>query len=574
MNLGRIAVLFFRALALAASLAGFAGCAVFSPAGTIRVDVEVYKGPLSKEPHVQIAELVALWEEFNKSLNLYEQAVCAAFIAQVVTTRQNPQAEARLLADVPGCGGVGGAGAGSDGAGIQTKGASAPLVSTSSGAKPPAGDTSQTPAAPPAALVPISAEAKPAAKEMTPTGAPPPAASTPETAPSASSGSLQQKCVTYYGSDPSQAQKAEGNTCFYLAQVHIDAQDLRRVLQRAGKGPDPKSLNLIQVSDGKPAELSEEVRPFLIGVSHAAMQARAKAYFWAHGQVSFPVRDRTTRTVVNNFTNVASEYGNQLSARADALLKQFSGRDARYQYPDYFPQNIYLRDSQPTDFLNLYVWNRAAAPAIWEDMVLHPVESFSSEETANRVRTFERLYADNYWSRINTVSAVGTGEFRIALVKDDIGNWNLKSFDSDPTELLQAYKNASLALIQKAVALAQETANPAGGVSGLLGMANQLALGGAPASPGSASSEANAQVGVLRRQAMERMSAVKNNAAANGDTAGAISAWKAILDDHARVVSALSEAALSKGSDPAATAAPKPDAAASDALKKATDRIR
>ena len=548
MSLGRIAVLFLRALALATSLAG---CAVFSPAGTIRVDVEVYKGPLSKEPQVQIAELVALWSEFNKSLDLYEQAVCAAFVAQIVTTRENPQAEAKSLANVPGCGGVGGAGAGSDGAGIQAKGASAPLVQ-------------------------ISSEAKPAAKDMTPTGAPPPATTTAETAPSESSTSLQQKCAKYYGAESSQAQKAEGNTCFYLAQVHIDTQDLRRVLQRAGKGPDPKSANLIRTSvgDGKPAELSEEVRPFLLGVSNAAMQARAKAYFWAHGQVSFPVRDRTTRAVVNNFTNVASEYGNQLSARADALLKQFSGTDARYQYPDYFPQNIYLRDSQPTDFLNLYVWNRAAAPAIWEDMVLHPVESFSSEETANRVRTFERLYADNYWSRINTVSAVGTGEFRIALVKDDIGNWNLKSFDSDPTELLQAYKNASLALIQKAVALAQEAANPAGGVSGLLGMANQLALGGAPASPSGASPEAHALVTVLRRQAMERMSAVKNNAAANGDTAGAISAWKAILDDHARVVSALSEAALSKGSDPAAAAPPKPDAAASDALKKAADRIR
>lgn len=526
MSLGSIAVAFSRGLLLAALLAGFAGCSVLSPAGALRVEVEVYKGPLSREPDVQFAELLALWREFNSAMDFYRQVVCAAFVGQVITTRESDRrrAERESLAGVPGCEAVA--------AGSGTKDASSPLLTTATG-------LSKFRAAAPSPINP----------------------------------GLQRKCVEYYGDQSSVMQKSEGSSCFYLAQVHIDTQFLLNSLdgtadleEKAEKSARP--LRASTGGDGKQADLPGEVRQFLLAVSSAAMQARTKAYFWAHSQVSFPVRERTTRGVVNNFSNLASEFGNQLSARADALLKQFSGTDARYQHPDYLPQNIYLRDSQPTDFLNIYVWNRAAAPAIWEDMLLHPLDSFSSDETATRVRTFERLYADNYWSRINTVSAVGTGEFRIALVKDDIGNWNLKSFDSDPSELLQAYKNAALAIMQKAVALAQEAANPAGGVTGLLGVANQLALGGAPASPNAASPESTAQITVLRRQAMERMRAAYKNAKARTDAGedaqqaltSATTEWKSILGEHARIVSALSEAALSKGSDPAATAPLKPGA--------------
>jgi hypothetical protein len=558
MSLRRIAQAFSRCLPVAALLVDLTGCSVLSGAGAIRVEVEVYKGPLSREPSVQVAELLALWNEFNNTLLLYQESVCAAFVAQQITTREDQRRplERMALASVPGCGSV-----------VPIKEASAPLMGSFTSHSEPN----------------TVAETSPLEKGNRPL--PQMIGNDPNTAPSQKNKNyaLQQKCLQYYGDESALTRQAEGAACFYLAQVHLDTQHLFESLGEAVKlhGPAKASAVLMPTStgDGAPSNLPKEVRQFLFAVSHAAMLMRTKAYNWAHSQVSFPVRDRTTRAVVNNFSNITSEFGNQLGARADALLKQFSDRDSRYQYADYLPQNIYLRDSQPTDFLNLYVWNRAAAPAIWEEMLLHPLDAFDSEETATRVRTFERLYADNYWSRINTVTAVGTGEFRIALVKDDIGNWNLKSFDSDPSELLQAYKNASLALIQKAVSLAQNAANPAGGATGLLGMANQLALGGAPASPESASPESTAQITVLRRQAMERMRTAYNNAKAKTDAGedaqqvrdATMGEWKSILAEHARIASALSEAALSKGSDP--TAPLKPDAAATTPLKPGADRI-
>ena len=152
---------------------------------------------------------------------------------------------------------------------------------------------------------------------------------------------------------------------------------------------------------------------------------------------------------MTNFANWASEYSNQLGSRADALLKQMRPlpRD-RHE----LPLSVMLRDTEPTDFVNLLVWNRAAGLAIIEEMVLHPIHAFTSEETTDRVRVIERLFADHNWSKINTVFASGEGKTAIALIKDDIGNWNLKSFDSDPTELLDAYKDMTLAGIKAATA--------------------------------------------------------------------------------------------------------------------------
>ena len=117
------------------------------------------------------------------------------------------------------------------------------------------------------------------------------------------------------------------------------------------------------------------------------------------------------------------------------------------------PLSDHLRDSSPTDFLNLYVWNRAVNIAPFPDLIYHPYSSLNSEGTADRVRAIERLFADNYWSKINTVYASGQGEFGTALIKDDLGNWNLKSFDNDPTELLKAYGQLTRAGIKSAIEL-------------------------------------------------------------------------------------------------------------------------
>ena len=191
---------------------------------------------------------------------------------------------------------------------------------------------------------------------------------------------------------------------------------------------------------------------------------KRRAAYWAAEHVATSPLSTRLRIEMTNFAQFAAEYGNQITSRADALLKQASGAQGIGILREQLPNSTYLRDSSPTAYLNLYDWNKAA------------VQTGRETKPAERVRMVEHLVSDNYWSRINTVFAAGQGDVSMALVKDDIGNWNLKSFDNSPGELLKAYKDLGLAAVKATVELARKG-------SGLpkakdaLNFANQIALG-------------------------------------------------------------------------------------------------
>src|SRR5262249_51065337 len=129
------------------------------------------------------------------------------------------------------------------------------------------------------------------------------------------------------------------------------------------------------------------VRDILRKVVEVATRMRAKAYFWAGNQVADMPQNRWVRAYMVTFSFLASEYSNQIATRADALLQQMAGPDRRE-----LPLSLHLRNANANDFINLYVWNRAVAPALIEDMLSRPAAAFSSTETADRARAYERLF--------------------------------------------------------------------------------------------------------------------------------------------------------------------------------------
>lgn len=183
-------------------------------------------------------------------------------------------------------------------------------------------------------------------------------------------------------------------------------------------------------------------------ISKLTIKLKSPAFYWAENQIALPagspsllkgggLEGRATRIAVTTYVNLLSEYANQLSSRADALLKQLdTGTGVPRQY---LSNATILRDTNPTDFVNLYTWNRSAGLPIVEEMLAHPFHAFSSDDTADRVRGFERLFNDHYWSKINTVYTSGQGQVGTALIRDEIGNWMLKSFENYPGELVKAY---------------------------------------------------------------------------------------------------------------------------------------
>ena len=219
---------------------------------------------------------------------------------------------------------------------------------------------------------------------------------------------------------------------------------------------------------------------------------KRRAAYWAAEHVATSPISTRLRIEMANFAQFAAEYGNQITSRADALLKQAAGARGVAILREQLPNSTYLRDSEPTAYLNLYDWNQAA------------VVSGRETTPAERIRIVEHLVADNYWSHINTVFAAGQGDVSMALVKDDVGNWNLKSFDNSPGELLEAYKELGLAAVKTTVELASD----GGGLSAAknaLNFADQIALGSTSAGR---ANETTQRLAVMRQETARLISEV------------------------------------------------------------------
>jgi hypothetical protein len=255
--------------------------------------------------------------------------------------------------------------------------------------------------------------------------------------------------------------RIDGN-CVILRGIERDLRELH-----SGRGSLSKiEEKLAPRYNAGTAQLpAAEARILLAQLGSALTQLRNKALLWAQTQVGLEP-DFSTRYAMVTFSALAAEYANQISTRADALLQQINDIDRRE-----LPLSVYLQNTNPTDFLNLYAWNRAS--------------DARGERAVDRVRGIERLYADQNWSKVNTVFASGQGDVAMAFIKDDIGNWNLKSFDNDPEQLLNAYKNVGLAALSAAAELAGAAATGGGAAAAqsALSLANQVALGQSAGAP-------------------------------------------------------------------------------------------
>ena len=226
-----------------------------------------------------------------------------------------------------------------------------------------------------------------------------------------------------------------------------------------------------------------------------AGQLRANAFTIAETHIGFTDEDRLIRGMQISMANFAAEYGNQIASRADALLKQMRG-----EHRHVMPTSIYLRDAGHTGFLNLFVWNHAGAPSFCEEGC-GDLESV----TRNRVKTVEHLFQNHNWHKINSVYASGMGDVSMAFVKDDIGNWNLKSFENDPSQLIDAYKKAGFAAVNTVAKLAS-TPSGLSKAKTLLSTANDIAIGRGGHEQ---LQQQNQTINKLKQHSLNRMEALK-----------------------------------------------------------------
>ena len=245
---------------------------------------------------------------------------------------------------------------------------------------------------------------------------------------------------------------------------------------------------------------SRDVVELLTEAAEISTRAHFKAFYRAGSSLG-DERDPLLEMVetVNLYSNLA----NQIGSRADRLLLQIAGTDRKN-----LPLSVYLREVEPTDFMDLYEWYGTVSP---------------EGEAEDKIRVMERLFADFNWANINTVYASGQGNVAMAFIKDDIGNWNLKSFENDPTELLKAYTEFTLEAIGKATDLVKAGIT-GGGTEALeqLGQLNDsLSLAGQASSGLIGGGDAAAQsldVERLRQRAVGRLTGLRAQIATGWDS--------------------------------------------------------
>ncbi|MEL7488602.1 MAG: hypothetical protein AAGJ87_15465, partial [Pseudomonadota bacterium] len=146
-------------------------------------------------------------------------------------------------------------------------------------------------------------------------------------------------------------------------------------------------------------------------------------------------QDKRLRIDLLKAANGAAEFANQLTSRANALHQQQT-IDRRV-----LSTGQYLRDAKPTAFLDAYEWLDAATDG-------------AATPSVERIEVAKQLFDDDNWAQVNEVYASGVGKTAMAFYRDEIGNWNLKSFDNDPTELTGAYAELGVDLVKRAASLA------------------------------------------------------------------------------------------------------------------------
>ena len=467
--------------AIAALAPGLAGCvnSPISTAASMRVEVEVYKGPLSKEPELQWADVVGLVEEADQALVVLQTRAMGVAIGA-------KDQESRRVAETI----------------HQDIGATRELL-LQGRVDSRAWNRTFFPSARP---LPSLREPRVAIGELaklskngctdhcdTSTCEPFPKEEKDKPLTDAKMISWLDTCWTKTAEKLKVLQVESKSLEDQLKRTYASKNELQLVAEVSRKRlaianmteamsrlkPNVEDLVLENAVNNAAAKLSssttnklrEQLRDILAEIGTAAQRFKLKASLWSEANVPYALSSDDARRLQITFATLLGTYADRMSAKADSLLKQIKGDD-RLE----LPLSVSLRETNPPAYLRQFIWYDAGGDPFMRDLAISREGS-----TRDRVRGVERLYADENWSNVNTVYASGQGTVRMALIKDDIGNWNLKSFDADPSKVLSAYKDIGLAAVKVATDVAKTVASGGGAAAATqaLDIANRFALGAA-----------------------------------------------------------------------------------------------
>jgi hypothetical protein len=156
-------------------------------------------------------------------------------------------------------------------------------------------------------------------------------------------------------------------------------------------------------------------------------------------RVVFRLEDSLRQEVAAN--GVSTEKAKNL-ASAVALANEHRARTIYIR-----PPSFYLKNSYPvTSFVDNQsqgLWTNMLAQQAGRSVPLlgeHIENPRSRRQTAQLQQEIDR----RFWQNINRIRVAGAGRTNYAIVKDAVGNWNVKNFTADPTPIITAAKAAAV----------------------------------------------------------------------------------------------------------------------------------
>ncbi|HEY0923859.1 hypothetical protein [Rheinheimera pacifica] len=257
---------------------------------------------------------------------------------------------------------------------------------------------------------------------------------------------------------PTKNEDAIHQICPQLADVKLNILEVLQYISKPFNGSDGFNItNCRKVLLNDVPNSNKSLGPSsdcLTKIANVGKLLTEGAEHWATTQVAILPNSKRTRIEIARAAVTAAELGNEILARTDAIVRQQKGESMT----DLLPTSTYLRDSEGTDYLNMFEWLDATP------------RTDRHWPTQSRTRMLERLINDSNWSKVNTAFAQGDGKVSMVFIKDDIGNWNLKNYDNDPSEMLDAYKQIGTNLFTSAAKLAAKMTSPEKVIANIAGV--------------------------------------------------------------------------------------------------------
>ncbi|HXK27520.1 MAG TPA: hypothetical protein VJ646_04620 [Candidatus Binatia bacterium] len=109
------------------------------------------------------------------------------------------------------------------------------------------------------------------------------------------------------------------------------------------------------------------------------------------------------------------------------------------------PASTFLRNSYPASVLQQDptggVWRNMLTDHAWHQL---PFYGLIQEKLHKEDIDINRTIDKQFWQSVNQVRVSGAGRTNYAIAKDDVGNWYVKSYSSNPTDIIQSAKNLAM----------------------------------------------------------------------------------------------------------------------------------